>query len=464
VNGSSVTFGHAREFAGISGFRRFAADPLGSLTYIHRTYGGAARYQGIGRLIVILSEPALVEQVLVGSYASFFKDRASHLLDLALGQGLLTGEGQAWRRHRKVVAPSFQPGEVARYADDMAAISARWAARLEHEADAGPRDLYATMLELTLEIVVRTVFGAELQHVENLRSCTDAITEDFRELMLSWRFFTPAWLPLRARRRMRATRIRLHDLLDGLVAERRARPGRDVLSRLVAAAAAQPEDMSEAQLRDEAATLLLAGHETAALSLGHTLRLLAGAPEARVRLEEEVDGVLRDRLPTHADLPRLPWTRAVLQESLRLYPPAWGIGREAVAPVEIGGLPLRPGAQVLIPIWAIHRDEARFPDSEAFRPERWLGDLHHHLPRCAYMPFGAGPRTCVGNHFALLETTIVLAALARRVRLEPLTDQPWHLLPAATLRPRDPVSVQVVPRHRVPPGQPPAFAPRDPVR
>ena len=201
--------------------------------------------------------------------------------------------------------------------------------------------------------------------------------------------------------------------------------------------------MTDRQLRDEVVTLVLAGHETTALVLFYTFYLLAQSPESADRLAAELRDVLGDRPPTAADVPNLRYTEWVVRESMRLYPPAWGIAREALADCEIGGYHVPKGTQLFMIQWLVHRDGRWFDDPEAFRPERWDNDLIKRLPRCAYFPFGDGPRICIGNHFAMMEAVLILATIARRYRLEIEPGQTLELLPSITLRPRHPILMRL---------------------
>jgi cytochrome P450 len=202
--------------------------------------------------------------------------------------------------------------------------------------------------------------------------------------------------------------------------------------------------MTDRQLRDEVVTLVLAGHETTALALFYIFYLLDGAPEVRHRLATELREVIGDRLPTASDVPRLKYTEWVVREALRLYPPAWGIAREALADCEIGGFHVPKGTQLFIPQWLVHRDARWFDEPRAFRPERWDRDLIRRLPRCAYFPFGDGPRICIGNHFAMMEAVLILATIARRFRLAVEPGEVLRLMPSITLRPEHGLRMRVL--------------------
>jgi cytochrome P450 len=242
----------------------------------------------------------------------------------------------------------------------------------------------------------------------------------------------------------------IDDIIYGFIRRRRESghdPG-DLLSHLLAARDDQGgEGMSDRQLRDEAVTLLLAGHETTALALTYAFNLLARSPEADRGLAAELDRALGGRAPSAADVPNLKYTEWVVRETLRLYPPAWGVGRQALADCEIGGYSVPRGTQLFLVIWLVHRDGRWFPDPETFRPERWDHDLIKRLPRCAYFPFGDGARICIGNHFAMMEAILLLATIAQKYQLSLEPGQTLELVPSITLRPRHGLRMRLEARH-----------------
>jgi cytochrome P450 len=303
---------------------------------------------------------------------------------------------------------------------------------------------------VTMTIVAEALFGTDLSANarEMGRTISDLMEQFSRMLGLSARFQPPVWVPTPANRRLRASTRKVDTVILGVI-EARRRSGaeaNDLLSLLVRARDEDGGGMSDAQVRDEAMTLFLAGHETTALALTYALYLLALDPERQARLAEELARVLGGRLPALADLERLPYTEAVIFESMRIYPPAWGIGRQAITDVEIGGWRYPRGAEFVISPWVVHRDPRTFHDPEVFRPERWEDDLAHRLPRFAYFPFGGGPRVCIGNRFAMMEAKLVLAVAVQRFRFEAVPETSVSLLPSATLRPRHGVRLRVAAR------------------
>jgi cytochrome P450 len=252
-----------------------------------------------------------------------------------------------------------------------------------------------------------------------------------------------AHLPTEGKRRFERALRTMDEVIYGMVAERRGggRDRGDLLSMLIGAEDEGGAQMSERQIRDEALTLFLAGHETTAAALTWTFNLLTQNPEAEARLFRELEEVLGGRAPTVGDLPRLKYTEGVVYESMRLMPPAWAIGREPLEDCEIGGYHVPKGTQVWISQYVVHRDPRYFAEPEAFRPERWENDFAKKLPRYAYFPFGGGPRVCIGNAFALMETTLCLATIARRYRVRVVSKQPLPWVAAVTLRPKEAVRV-----------------------
>jgi cytochrome P450 len=312
------------------------------------------------------------------------------------------------------------------------------------------------MSHATLEIVVETLFGTALgSGYERVGKAIDSVMTDFQEIIQTWRRAFPEWVPFAARRRTARTIKEVDAVVLDVVKKRRASGelGDDLLSRLlVARDEADPtRGMDDQQLRDAVMTLFIAGHETTANALAWTLMLLADHPEIDARLAAEV-GRLEGRAATANDLPALTFTDAVLKEALRLYPPAHIIGREATRDVRLGPWTIQQGTAILISPWALHHDRRFFDDPEAFRPERWLDGSTASLPRYAYMPFGGGTRICVGNHFAIMESVLVLATLAQRVRFERISRASIATQPAITLRPKGGLPLRV--KLRTPPQVP----------
>jgi cytochrome P450 len=425
--------------SGFGSLLRYSKRPLKRFEDARSFSARATAYELLGTRTQVIFDPELIESVLIGNHAAFSKDAFVRDLSAILGEGLLNSEGEHWRRQRKLAAPSFQRTEIARYADEMVECTERFLRELK---DGEPFDVHAAFMHLTLDILVRTLFGTEISRVHEVEDALDGVMDEYSPLRMALRVALPAWLSVLSKRRIARVRSALDSVLLELIAVRKQREGSagDLLSRLVAAGDAQG-GFSDTQLRDETMTLFLAGHETTALTLTYTMRLLALHPAAAERAQREVRRALAGRSPTLADLPALPFTRAVLDESMRLFPPAWAMTREAIADCELGEYACPAGTQVIIVPWVMHRDQRFFAEPELFRPERWLSPLE--LPRCVYMPFGAGPRVCIGNHFAMTEALLVLASCLAHGNFCLAEGPLLRLSPAVTLRPSGPVNMRL---------------------
>jgi cytochrome P450 len=393
--------------------------------------------------LYLLNHPDFVKDVLVHEHRRFHKGRGLELAKYLLGEGLLTSEGEFHRRQRRLAQPAFHQQRIASYAAAMVTqaerISDRWA-ELGGPTDA-PRvlDIHAEMMRLTLAIVAETLFGAEVENE------AQEIGQAIATSMKLFRSFTTLpfaplleRLPLPSTRRFLKARARLDATIYRLISDRRAagEDRGDLLSMLLLA---QDEEgsggMTDEQLRDEAMTLFLAGHETTANALTWSWYLLSQHPDVEARLHAELDAVLGQRRAEAADVPRLTYTSGVLAESMRLYPPAWVIGRRAIVDYEVAGYRVPRGSIVLLSQWVMHRDQRFFSDPERFDPERWTDEARAARPRFAYFPFGAGPRMCIGEQFAWMEGVLVLATLARRWRARLVPGHRVALEPSITLRP-----------------------------
>ncbi len=431
--------------AKLSQTRAFFRGPLREMEKMHRRHGAAASLSIFGEGIIFLFDPELIGEVLVDRGGVFVKDNVTHSLSYLLGEGLLTSELPKWRRQRKLIAPSLNRRQIASYGDAMVRAAQRYVERLE---DGEVRDIHADMTSVTLEIVVETLFGAAFSGAEEIGEKMDVVMHNFERVVRSWRRLVPEWVPLRPRRRIAEAGAVIESKVRGIIRERQEGgcDGDDLLSRLLAARDESGEGMSVDQIYDEALTLFVAGHETTAGALTFGLKLIAEHPEVDLKLRAEVAEALGSRSATAADLPQLPYTEAVFKEVLRLYPPAYLIGRESTAELELGSFTVPKGTTVLISPWILHRDRASFDDPMAFDPERWLDGRTEEIPRYAYMPFGGGPRICVGNHFAMMEGILVLATLLQRVRLERTCREELPLQFAVTTRPARPLRMRVVRR------------------
>jgi cytochrome P450 len=417
----------------------FQRDRLAFLTRCARDYGDFVSLRMGRRRLVLVSEPAAIEYVLVSGSRNFIKHFALRINPLVLGKGLLTSEGDFWLRQRRLAQPAFLRQRVAAYAPIMLEYTHRLLAAWE---PGETRNILADMMRLTLGIAAKTLFDADVDDRARdvgaaLEVAQQAFIARFGSLLL-----VPAWVPTPTNRRLRQAVRRLDAIIYGFIRQRRAsaEDNGDLLSLLLHARDDNNQPgMTDQQLRDEAMTLFLAGHETTALVLTWSWYLLARHPEAAARLSEEVLSVLDGRDPAVADLPRLRYTEWVVQEAMRLYPPGYTLGREAIADCHLGGYHIPAGCTLFMSPWVMHRDPRFFAEPEAFRPERWDNDLLGRLPRIVYFPFGAGPRRCIGDSFALMEVTLILATLAQRFRFTLATEEPILPRPTFTLRPASPV-------------------------
>lgn len=394
--------------------------------------------------IVMIGAPALAHEVLATKNASFVKAPGlAVFLRPLLGNGLLTSEHEVHTRQRRLIAPAFAHKRVASYAETMAERSERFAASLR---DGAVLDVSEGILRLTLEIVGKTLFDAEVG--SDADEVGEAVTVAMECAMsqVSSLVPIPPFVPTPTNRRSQKAVDALDAILYRIIRQRRAHGGDrgDLLSMLLATQDEQGGTMTDKQIRDEAMTLFLAGHETTANALSWALYLLARSPEARARVEAEVDRL--GRVPSYGDLEQLPYTLAVLKETMRLYPPAYLLARRAVEDVVIGRHRIKKNAIVLVNVLGIHRRPDLFPEPERFEPERFLDDAEKQLPRCGYMPFGAGPRICIGNHFALMEGHVVLASLLKRLRFDLVSNATVDVEPLVTLRPRGGVKMRVTVR------------------
>jgi cytochrome P450 len=419
-------------------------DPLAFLLRTARTCGDVVLLSMAGIDIWMLSHPDQLEQVLVTDAKHFVKDRTTHELSRVAGNGLLTSEGDFWRRQRRLAQPAFHRERIAGYAASMVAAAERATSSWRPGDE---RDAHADMMRLTLEIVAKTLFGSDVtSDAQTIGDSIGVLSNRFTEMLP---LLVPIIndLPTPGSLRVNRAIARLDEIIQRMIREHRSSSERgDLLDMLLAARDDDGSRMSDQQVRDEVMTLLLAGHETTAIALTWTFHLLATHPEVDHKLASQVKQVLAGRAPELSDLPRLRYVEQVIMESMRLYPPAWAIGRETLHEMDVGGWKLPKGAQIWMSQYVVHRDARYFSDPDEFRPERWTEELQRQLPRHAYFPFGGGPRVCIGNTFAMMEATLLCAAIAQRYKLESAGPAP-RPQPSVTLRPKGGLPVRVVPRN-----------------
>ncbi len=436
-------------------------------------FGRAAHYRLLWHHIVLLTDPADIREVLVDKAHLFIKERTQKRMRILLGEGLITADGETHKRHRRIAAPAFHRQRIQAYASTIVEYAA---AQRDQWQPGRQIDVAAEMMRLALQITARTLFDtAVTPEIHAINDESNAVMDMYNSLvslpraedLLRWHIPVPVLI------RFRRSKKHLDQVVDQMIAAKQAeiaqalregRPiGGDLLSMLIAArdenrdSPSSSKDsaavrLSSKELRDEVLTIFLAGYETVANALSWTWLLLGQNPHAEARLHAELDSVLLDqsgnpRLPTLEDLPQLPYTEMVIAEAMRLYPPAWAMGRQATEDVEIGPYRLPKNSFVFFSQYIVHRDPRFFPDPEAFRPERFTPEAKASRPKFAYFPFGGGGRQCIGESFAWMEAILTLATLAQRWRLTLVENQTIALQPKITLRPK--FGIQVTPEPRL---------------
>lgn len=398
--------------------------------------------------IFLVTEPALIEEILVEQPRAFRKDVVTREVSLFLGQGLLVSDGDVWRRHRELVAPAFQPRQISSYADIMVEETE---AMIDDWSDGEQLDFHRDISAMTLRIVVRALFGLEMQQeFDAIGDAIDDIMAYIDELRHSpWRY-VPDPIPSPNQPGFERGKKRIDELIYQLIDERRrAEQGDDLLYQLLDATGDDGHQLSDEQLRDEVITLFMAGHETTALAITYAWFFVAQDAEVARRMREEVDEVVGDETPGVEHVDDLTYIEAVFRESMRRFPPAWAVGREAKRDVSVGDYTVPEGSQVIMPQCIVHNDPRWYDEPDAFRPSRWLDDDGELLdtdedrPRMAYFPFGGGPRICVGNHFARMEALLVMATIASRCEFDHIGPDEMETYTSITQRPTDTVELRV---------------------
>jgi cytochrome P450 len=430
--------------------RRFfrPGNPIRLFEHLTATYGRMAHYRLLSSDIILVNEPEFIQEILVNQAQSFIKERTQRRMKILLGEGLITSEGDFHRRQRRIAAPAFHRQRIQAYGTVMveraAAMRETWRARVEI-------DVFSQMMRLTLQIVARTLLNTEVtDDVQRINDEVNAIMDLYNYLIVLPRAEGYLHWPIPGLMRFQRARRRLDEVVYRIIAQHRAdRIDRgDLLSMLLRSHDDQADHsaMTDEQVRDELLTIFLAGYETVANALAWTWKLLSENPEAEGKLHAEIDTVLEGRMPSLDDLPRLKYAEMVLAESMRLYPPAWAMGRQATREIELGPYKFPAGTYFFFSQYLIQRSAEHFPDPLRFDPERFTPENKARRSRFVYFPFGAGSRQCIGEPFAWMEGVLILATIAQKWRLRLIPDQKIELQPKITLRPKHGIRMMPEPR------------------
>ncbi len=424
--------------------REFNDDTLGFIERCQRDYGDVVRSRFLYVQAYFLYNPADIETLLSTNAKSYRKAQSlrSPFFHRLVGNGLVTSEGDFWRRQRRLAQPAFHRQRISSYGEVMVQYAERATARWKHGEH---RDIARDMTRLTLEIVVKTLFNSDVSNdADHVGQMLSLVVKPFAsQATVKW--ILDNRLPTPGHRRYFNAVSEIDRIVYRIIAERRASGGDegDLLSMLLQAQDEDGTQMSDAQLRDEVMTLFLAGHETTALALSWSWYLLATHPDAERKFHAELDEVLGGRAPEVSDLTKLKYSEMIVKEAMRLYPPAYAVGREAIEETEIGGYRVPRNTQLFAFQWATHRDPRYFDEPAAFKPERWTTENSERLPKYAYFPFGGGPRQCIGNYFAMMEVVLLLATIGQRFRFSLDPNHKVEVLPVLSLRPKDGIKVTV---------------------
>jgi cytochrome P450 len=421
-----------------------------SLAFIERCrdYGDIVRMRFFYLTAHFIYHPDHIEEVLATNAKNFIKSRTlrSPFFLRLVGNGLLTSEREEWKRQRRLAQPAFHRQRINEYGEVMVEYAERLISSWKTNDQ---RDIHRDMMRLTLQIVVKTLFNADVSgDADRVGWVLSQLVKPFAsQATLKW--ILDNRLPTSTHRSFNAAAREIDAIVYRIISERRnsVSDEGDLLSMLLAAQDEDGSGMSDRQLRDEVITLFLAGHETTALTLSWAWYLLAQNPEAETKFHAELDEVLGDRPPTVADLPRLKYTEQIAKESMRLYPPAYGLGREAIEGFTLGDYYVPAKSQVFMFQWAVQRDPRFYSEPNLFLPERWTEQFTASLPKYAYFPFGGGPRACIGNYFAMMEVVLLLATIGRTFQFALSEEHAVSLLPSMSLRPRDGIHVTATRRN-----------------
>ncbi|MEZ0609228.1 cytochrome P450 [Fibrella sp. WM1] len=431
-----------------------ARDPLAMFGRLSQRYDRIVKINIGGRNQYLVFRPEDAKYVLQENHRNYGRSPAFLILKRFLGEGLLTSDGDFWRQQRRLAQPAFHRQKIALLGETMVQESAAWIDELAQHDLTKPVNISQTFMDVTMRIVCKTLFSTDVtgsDALDGLSNALDTLNRLANDSLLSPIKWPQHW-PTPRNIRFRQARERVDKLIYGLIADRQRTGERhdDLLDMLMYAEDEENGRMSEQQLRDECVTLFTAGHETTAVSMAWTTYLLARHPNVLARLRDEVDATLGPyapgTLPPITAFRTMPYTLQVVQEGLRLYPPAWAMSRMALGEDQIGPFRIPKGDTVLVSPYLLHRDPAHWPDPARFDPARFLPEREKERPAYAYLPFGGGPRLCIGNQFALLEMQILLALLVQRFEVQPANTRLVRPKPLITLRPNRPIELQLTAR------------------
>ncbi|MFB6346033.1 MAG: cytochrome P450 [bacterium] len=423
-------------------YPEFRQDVLGFMEESAQTFGDLVGLKIFHMDVLLVNRPDLIQTVLQQSEDKVRKPWDLRQLKFFLGEGLLTSDGDNWQKSRTNIQPAFRHDTIHDYADHMTQEARKL---LTEWSDGEERDIHREMASVTLQVIARSLFGSGVEdYTDVVGQSMRTIQEQFVETMTAW-VPMPFWVPTPGHLKAFWAKRNLDDVIHTMINRSRKNESRvlTVMDVLLEAQDENPDHFTDERLRDEVMTLFVAGHETTALALTWTFYLLDDHTEVEQRILEELDAVLDGSQPEGDDFQELEYTRKVIKESMRLYPPAWGIGREVSEPMELEGYRIPEGTQIFMSQYVMHRDERYFEEPEIFSPSRWDDEFSSELPKFAYFPFGGGPRVCIGAHFAMLEAVLILATILQDYRINVLEDRDIELLPAVTLRPKDGIDVRL---------------------
>jgi cytochrome P450 len=424
--------------------------PILLFEHLHATYGNIAHYRFMGTHIVFINDPEYIREILINQASSFVKERTVRRMKILLGEGLITSDDPIHIRQRRIAAPAFHRQRIAAYGDQIVASAA---AHRDRWQPGQSIDISAAMMSLSLEIVARTLFDTEVtDDIRRINDEVNTIMDLYNFIVAFPKIESFLHLPIPGLIKFRRSKARLDAVVTRLIAQHKASgvDKGDLLSMLLSSRDeedAQHSGMSDEQVRDEVLTIFLAGYETVANALTWTWYLLSQNPEAEAKLHAELDTVLSPhRLPTLADYPNLRYTEQVFAESMRLYPPAWAMGRMSTKPVTLGPYRIPPGAHFFFSQYMMSRTPEYYPDPLRFDPDRFTPENKAARPKFTYFPFGGGNRQCIGESFAWMEGVLSIATIAQRWRMTYLDTAPPTPQAKITLRPRDPLMMRLSPR------------------